>query len=379
MKKVSRPFNLVSRSYTIYLGIIDVIDEDNVLFGVDRGFYHFNANCSMMPAKDYHSYIIDLNAFSPPRKTAHKGTGASHPVYAHAKNSFEFSFSSNIIESQEKVQYRFMLEGFDEEWSEWSDRNSKEYNNLYEGTYTLRVIARDESGIESDESEFTFQIMPPPYRSVYAFFFYLALMVLLIFLGIRYRDRKVEQERMKIESEKRQELEEKRKTYEGEQLKSKQKITELLNDRLQQDLKHKSKELSNSMINILHKNEILQNLKQEMQELYLEKNLNKRDLKIKKLINVIDREISTKRDLEVFDTNFNAVHEAFIKNLKELYPSLNQNDHRLCTFIKMNKSTKEIATFLNLSIRGVETSRYRLRKKMNLDSDENLYDIISSI
>ena len=133
------------------------------------------------------------------------------------------------------------------------------------------------------------------------------------------------------------------------------------------------------MINILHKNEIFLNLKKEMQELFLEKNLSKRDFKIRKLVNVIDREISTKKDLEVFDSNFNAVHEEFLKILKEHYPSLNQNDHRLCTFIKMNKTTKEIATFLNLSVRGVETSRYRLRKKMGLDSDVNLYDIISSI
>jgi DNA-binding CsgD family transcriptional regulator len=116
-----------------------------------------------------------------------------------------------------------------------------------------------------------------------------------------------------------------------------------------------------------------------MQDLYLEKNLGKRDFKIKRLIQVIENEISTKKDLEVFDSNFNAVHEEFIKNLKEKYPQLNQNDHRLCTFIKMNKSTKEIATFLNMSIRGVETSRYRLRKKMNLSSDGNLYDIISDI
>jgi AraC family chitin signaling transcriptional activator len=116
-----------------------------------------------------------------------------------------------------------------------------------------------------------------------------------------------------------------------------------------------------------------------MQDLYLEKNLQKRDLNIKRLIHVIDNEISTKKDLEVFDTNFNAVHEEFIRNLKKRFPKLNQNDHRLCTFIKMNKSTKEIATLLNMSIRGVETSRYRLRKKMGLDSNSNLYDTISDI
>ena len=176
-----------------------------------------------------------------------------------------------------------------------------------------------------------------------------------------------------------QEIEEKRKKYEEEQLIARQRISELTNERLQQDLRHKSEELSNSMINILHKNEIMLNLKKEMQQLYLEKNLSKRDYGIKKLIRAIENEISTRKDLEVFDTHFSAVHESFLSNLKKKFPNLNQNDHRLCTFIKMNKSTKEIATFLNMSIRGVETSRYRLRKKMDLESDENLYNVISRI
>jgi FixJ family two-component response regulator len=93
----------------------------------------------------------------------------------------------------------------------------------------------------------------------------------------------------------------------------------------------------------------------------------------------IDSEISSKKDLEIFDLNFTAVHEDFIKILKERFPSLNQNDLRLCTFLKMNKTTKEIASLMNMSIRGVETSRYRLRKKMGLDKDGNLYDIITII
>jgi ligand-binding sensor domain-containing protein/DNA-binding CsgD family transcriptional regulator len=379
MEKVTRPFSLVSRFYTGYLGIINVINEGNVLFGEVRGFYHFNTQCSMLPSKAYKPYIIDLKTFAPPINENKQGPDSWYPVYSHYKNTFDFSFSSNIIESQEKIQYKFKLEGYDDEWSAWSDRSTKEFANLREGTYTLRLIARDESGTESQEATFTFQVKPPPHRTIYAYLIYITLITFLIVLGIRYRDRKVEKEKMKVKVEKQKEIEERKKRYEDEQMKSKQQITELVNDRLHQDLKHKSKELSNSMINILHKNEILLNLKQEMQELYLEKNLGKRDMNIKKLINVIDREISTKKDLEVFDTNFNAVHEAFLKNLKEQYPTLNQNDHRLCTFIKMNKSTKEIATFLNLSIRGVETSRYRLRKKMGLDSDENLYDIISRI
>ena len=379
MENITRPFNLVANSYTYFLGKINVIDRDNILFGIDRGFYHYNAACSSLPGKSYHSYIIDLKTFSPPVKTRNMLRKKDYPLYPHKKNSFEFVFSSNIIESQEKVRFKFKLEGYDDDWSEWNYRNTKEYNNLFEGVYTLYVKAMDASGIESDISSFSFQVKPPPYRSISAYMIYIFLFLIISFFLRKYRLKKLENEKQKIEIRKQKELEEKKKKYEEEQLISKQKITELQNDRLHQDLKHKAKELSNSMLNILHKNEILLNLKKEMQSLYLEKNLTKRDYNIKRLMRMIDNEISTKKDLELFDTNFNAVHEEFINNLREKYPDLNQNDHRLCTFIKMNKSTKEIATFLNMSIRGVETSRYRLRKKMELDSEANLYDIISNI
>jgi DNA-binding CsgD family transcriptional regulator len=189
--------------------------------------------------------------------------------------------------------------------------------------------------------------------------------------------KQLEREKKKIEEKKQLEIEQKKKRFEEEQLKAEQKITELEYEKLQQDLVYKTKELSNSMINILHKNEIFLEFKTEMEKLFMEKNIAKRDKSIQKLIRTIDSEISSKRDLELFDLNFSAVHEDFIKKLKEKFPNLNQNDLRLCTFLKMNKTTKEIATLMNMSVRGVETSRYRLRKKMGLDRDGNLYDIIS--
>ncbi len=379
MEKVTSPFNLVSKSYNRFFGEINVIDRENIFFAMDRGYYHFNAACSSKQNKQYRCYIIDLNTTSPPIKSLKANRARKYPVYSHKKNSFEFVLTSNIIESQENIQYAFILDGYDDNWSEWSNRNRKEYNNLFGGVYTFRVRAKDGSGLESSEASFAFQVKPPVYRSVTAYITYIVLLVLIVLIISNLRTKKIEKEKLKIENRKQQELEDKRKKYEEGQMKSKQRITELLNEKLQQDLRHKSGELSNSMINILHKNEIMLNLKKEMQNLYMEKNLEHRDLNIKKLIRMIENEISTKKDLEVFDANFNAVHEEFLKNLKDKYPALNQNDHRMCTFIKMNKSTKEIATFLNLSIRGVETSRYRLRKKMNLEGDDNLYDIISSI
>lgn len=375
-QKVIYPFNSIRNSYTNIFGKINIINKENILLPVDQGFYYYNASCSEESKKEYKAYIVNIHTNS---ENIAEIDESAKPTYKYTKNAIEFTITSDMTDSRGNVYYRFKLEGYDDEWSEWSTKNTKEYNNLYEGNYKFTAVSRNENGIISNSDSFEFAIKPPFLRSLAAFGIYIIAIILLLILSHKLRKRQLEIEKRKIEEQKQLEIENKKRKYQEERLRSQQQITSLENEKLQQNLLHKSKELSNSMINILHKNEIFLNLKSEMQKLYLEKDLKKRDTNIKKLIRVIDSEISTKQDLEVFDTNFNAVHEEFINKLKESYPELNQNDHRLCTFIKMNKSTKEIATFLNMSIRGVETSRYRLRKKMNLDSNDNLYDVILSI
>ncbi|MCE2771495.1 MAG: LuxR C-terminal-related transcriptional regulator, partial [Saprospiraceae bacterium] len=78
------------------------------------------------------------------------------------------------------------------------------------------------------------------------------------------------------------------------------------------------------------------------------------------------------KDWQIFESNFNEVHEIFFKKLKHQFPDLTPGDLKLAAYLKMNLSSKEIAPLLNISIRGVENKRYRLRKKMNLEEDDNL-------
>jgi len=101
--------------------------------------------------------------------------------------------------------------------------------------------------------------------------------------------------------------------------------------------------------------------------------------KISLIINRIDKEFDSQKQNELFETYFDEVHEDFFKRLSEAYPSLTPREMKLCAYIKMNISSKEIATLLNISLRGVEISRYRLRKKLNIDRTENLTAFISKI
>ncbi|MFW2376918.1 MAG: helix-turn-helix transcriptional regulator, partial [Cellulophaga baltica] len=79
-----------------------------------------------------------------------------------------------------------------------------------------------------------------------------------------------------------------------------------------------------------------------------------------------------------FEARFTAINQSFYKNLKDTYPSLSQTDLKLCALVKLNFSSKEMSSLLGISIESVHTSRYRLRKKLNLERNDNLTEFIAN-
>src|SRR5690349_6908116 len=99
-----------------------------------------------------------------------------------------------------------------------------------------------------------------------------------------------------------------------------------------------------------------------------------------KIIRAIDKELDQNEEWEQFAVHFDNVHANYLKKLKEQYPDLTVSDLKLAAYLRLNLSSKEIAQLLNISIRGVETSRYRLRKKLGLVNDEvNLFDFLNKV
>jgi DNA-binding CsgD family transcriptional regulator len=147
---------------------------------------------------------------------------------------------------------------------------------------------------------------------------------------------------------------------------------------LQTEVIHKSKELANSTMNIIHKNQILTDLKNEMME--MSDNQSGIDIsEIKSLIRKIDIELEDKQNWSVFETHFDRVHENFFQRLREKHEELSPKDLRMCAFLRMNLSSKEIAPLQNISIRSVEISRYRLRRKLKIPHEQNLTDYIMNV
>jgi DNA-binding CsgD family transcriptional regulator len=129
-------------------------------------------------------------------------------------------------------------------------------------------------------------------------------------------------------------------------------------------------------MDLIHKNKFLVRIKEDLEKIKKSSSDDLLQDKISSLITKIDKDIDHKKQWEVFETAFDEVHEDFLTRLKERYPNLTPKELRLCAYLRMNISTKEIAPLMNISVRGVEICRYRVRKKLNIDRDQNLTRMI---
>lgn len=292
----------------------------------------------------------------------------------YGNNNIRFKFNSN---DNLNVEYQYKLIGYDENYSSFSPKNVKEYTNLPEGLYKFEVKAKDNKGNISESSTFEFTIKSPFYRSnlakaIYVIFFVFALIA--AFFAVRFLLKRKE---MQLNSIRQKEIEELEKSHKIKTLNKEKAIILIDKERLEESVAHKQRELTNSTHNIIVKNNLLVDIKELLQSIYKEKNIDLRDSKLSKIFDLIDSNINNEEDWVVFENYFSEIHQNFFDNLKKDFPEMSSTDLKLCAYIRLNKSTKEIASLMNISIRGVETSRYRLRKKLDLDRNENIYNLLS--
>lgn len=152
------------------------------------------------------------------------------------------------------------------------------------------------------------------------------------------------------------------------------------NIELKKIIEAKNKELASSAMQLHSKDEFIIELKNRIAELSDNVTLEGTQKKqLSKLVADIDKKVDSNKDWETFEDQFDFLHSDFFKKLKKRFPKLSVSEAKLCMFLKMRLSTKEISNQLNLSVRGVETRRYRLRKKLQLPKETDLEDFFDSI
>jgi DNA-binding CsgD family transcriptional regulator len=129
-------------------------------------------------------------------------------------------------------------------------------------------------------------------------------------------------------------------------------------------------------MNIIRKNELLIELKKAIQNYKNKAEGDKEENITDKLNRLIDSNISSDDDWKSFELHFDKAHQDFLRRLKSDFPDLTPSDLKLCAYLRMNLSSKEIVPLLNISLRGVEVRRYRLRKRLKMKSEENLIEFL---
>ncbi len=141
-------------------------------------------------------------------------------------------------------------------------------------------------------------------------------------------------------------------------------------------VEEKTQELSSNDMAMLAKDDLLLEAKSLLTQ--LAKNEDDRRT-IRRVVNKIEDTVNQERHWKSFQEHFDFVHNDFFKKLKTVHPKITLPEARLCTLLKMNMSSKEIADQLNLSVRGVETKRYRLRKKLDLPKEKSLEEFLDQL
>ncbi|HEY0899258.1 MAG TPA: triple tyrosine motif-containing protein, partial [Sphingobacteriaceae bacterium] len=290
-------------------------------------------------------------------------------------NSIRISFSLPHY-SPEDIRYQYFLEGYSDQWSDWSTQAQKEFSNLPSGSYTFMVRAKVNDRTLSESTRLEFEVLTPWYSTFWAWIIYAAILAYLVWVGRKAYLRKLlahqKQLQQKLQAEKEEQLRQ-------ETLANEREIVRLRNQQLQADLDSKNRELANSAMNIVSKNELLQKISEEIHLLQDDHGQKLSDTRLKSIQKVINDGMNDDRDWNLFEKSFNEAHENFFKKLKADHPELVPNDLKLCSYLRMNMSSKEIASLLNITLRGVEIRRYRLRKKLNVPQNKNLTEFLMEI
>ncbi len=277
--------------------------------------------------------------------------------FSYRDNSIRIEYSANNFDKSQTVLYSYRLEGApDDTWSAYSPQHIKEYTNLREGSYTFQVRIVTDTNPEPIVTSLSFRILPPWYRSWWMYMVYFVLLAAVVYAVI-YR---ILRGKRKLD----------------------QKIETLEDEKVQIELRSKENELMLSRMNVVRKNEMLMEIKKTAVSLnnsLKEENLPTIKRKVVRLIGQIDTNIEHDDDLEAFKNEFDTIHHNFLLTLGERFPQLTHKDKMLCVYLKMNMISKEIAPLLNISVRGVEISRYRLRKKLGLGEKESLSDFLRNL
>ncbi|MBS2099736.1 triple tyrosine motif-containing protein [Carboxylicivirga linearis] len=276
-------------------------------------------------------------------------------------NTLRFTFSSyNYLNDSE---YEYFLKGYNTEWQQRSN-NTAVFQNLKEGSYTFMVREKNKSNV----TEVAFSVASPYYRSTIAYILYFILFLTSILLMRLYYKYALKKQRL-VSLEK-----ERKKLNQQRMMQSKRKLNDEIKE-LQDEVSTKTDRLSNLLIQNNKKKEVIDKINDELKQIK-ENQRFANPRQIEKLSKMIKSNFDEKKDWLVFEAAFSETHVNFFKKLRAKHANLTDEDLRLCAYLKVNLSSKELAPIFKITTRSVDLKKYRLKKKLGLKKEEKLQQYI---
>ena len=358
MNSIVLPNNL---RQTIFDNISNSEEESHVI-GTRNGYIKMDLNKYQLKEEPFFINRVEVSSInSDPEPIEISGNS----LLDYETNNINFYYGTTNYQLFEKNEYQYRLIGYNDIWSDWSESNNISYNNLQYGTYKFELKSKVGEIINADTKQISFTINRPWYLSNFMFINYLVLISIIIFLINKYSTNYYLKEERRLANINKRKLE-------IREFQRKQQLANLENEKLQQDVESKSRELAVSTMSMIKKNQFLGKIKTDLKKIT--------DIsKVNSVIKTIDRNLNNEDDWKFFEEAFNNADKEFLQKIKKSHPNLTNNDLKLCAYLRLNLSSKDIAPLLNISLRSVEIKRYRLRKKMNLAHNEGLTDYILSL
>lgn len=361
-EKKTNIFKHVNKYLNDDLPNISILDNDNIIIGAKEGFILYQPNKKKLVENSFKTFIrtVEIETSSDSIETFdpsiidNLGIDKNKPV--------TFQYASPYFDGFKDLTYSYKLTPLDKNWSKWSSMGEKEYNFLPSGTYTFEVKALNIYGDQSEVASFAFEILTPWYFSTWAKIVYSLLVLVAFLLYPLVQRKKFKAENLVIRESKEKEL----------KIKDRE-IDKLVNEKLQTELDLKNDQLTTTAMQLIKDNEFIKEIQTKIENALDQKNPNK---KLHNIIKMIDKALSDNDSWDKFEYHFDQVHGNYLKKLSDNDIKLSPREIKLAAFLRMNMSSKEIAAMLNITTRGVELARYRLRKKLKLERDQNLVEYL---
>lgn len=384
-QKNNQLFNKIIPFLNDDLQNVSLLRSNEVIFAANEGFIWYKRERNKPLPPPYPAFISavyltkpndslfflgkNLDLMKEKFGAASDGNGLVLPYH---QADIRFEYTNSIPNNEGTTQFRVWLEGLEEDFGEWTQKRDRAFTNLKEGKYIFHLQSRDIYEQIAEAEVFTFTVLPPWYRTKFAYFFYILGFILAFFITFNRVDKRYQKKTKAITAKQSKELEQKATDLE----KSQKELEKLRNEKLKAELQIRDKELASATMHLLNKNGFIDQTKNQLAAIIKKSKNPEVQNELQKVINSINKNTEKDNDWEQFEIHFDQVHGDFMQRFKKEFNNLSPQEIKLSAYLRMNLSTKEIAYLMNISTRGVEISRYRLRKKLNLNRSENLQEFI---